>query len=121
MSKFELQDFRQRLMDLRDRVQIQVSGLRQEAFQKTGGEASGGFSNLPLHPADLASRQFEEDVSLSLVGNEENLLGDIEAALMRLDQGTFGLCEECRRPIGPERLEVLPYARHCVHCARRLE
>lgn len=121
MNLIDTNAFRQKLQALQDRVQGQVGQLREEALQKTGGEASGGLSNVPLHPADLASRQFEEDIALSLVGNEENILGQIEAALSRLDRGSFGRCEDCGRPIGAERLEALPYASQCVQCARVFE
>src|SRR5690349_5789811 len=105
---------REKLLSMRDRVLHQVGELRLEALQKTGGEASGGLSNLPLHPADLASRQYEEDLVISLVGNEEQLLDDIQAALERLEQGVYGKCEECHAPVGAERLEAVPYARYCV-------
>lgn len=110
---------RDRLIELQARVQRQVGGLRAEAFQQTGGEASGGLSNLPLHPADLASRQTEEDIAISLVSNEEGILNDIESALHRLQLGRYDVCEECGGKIGAERLEALPYARTCVKCASR--
>lgn len=118
LSRKEVDSYQQRLTSLLKRVQGNLGMVRDEAMQKTGGEPSGGLSDVPLHPADLASRQFEEDVSLGLVGNEERLLEEIDAALSRLEQGTFGRCEKCRKEIAKNRLDALPYSRLCVACAR---
>lgn len=93
--------------------------LRDEAFQGSGGEASGGISDVPIHLADLGSHESEEDLTLGLLQNEELLMKEIQDALTRIDQNAFGVCESCRKEIGTERLKAVPYARHCVACARR--
>jgi RNA polymerase-binding transcription factor DksA len=71
--------------------------------------------------ADLGTDNFEQEFTLGLLQNEELLLKEIEAALKRLEQGDFGLCEECQRSIPRARLQALVYTRHCVDCARKLE
>jgi RNA polymerase-binding transcription factor DksA len=71
--------------------------------------------------ADLGTDNFEQEFTLSLLQNQEQALDEIREALGRIDRGTFGECEECHQPIPKPRLQALPYARHCVACARKLQ
>jgi RNA polymerase-binding transcription factor DksA len=121
MTQAELDNFRQQLLELRRRLRGDVSHLTSEALRKTGGEASGSLSNTPIHMADLGTDNFEQEFTLGLIQNEEQALDEITAALDRLQQGTFGRCEECHKDIPRARLQALPYARYCVECARKLE
>ena len=121
MTKTDLQAFQQQLNALRDRHNGDVSHLADEALRRTGGGASGNLSNMPIHMADLGTDNFEQEFTLSLMQNEEQLLGEIGAALERIKQGGFGQCEECQGAIPKARLQAVPYARHCVECARKLE
>ena len=121
MTKAELEAYRRQLLDLGKGLQSKVSDLGQEAFRKAGGEESGNLSNTPLHLADLASDNFEQEVALSLLETEEQRLEEIAAALERIADGTFGHCEECHREISSERLQAIPYTRLCIDCANRVE
>ena len=87
----------------------------------TGGDASGGLSNAPLHLADLATDTFEQEVALGLLQNQQQVLNAILAALDRLDAGTFGLCERCGREIPEERLRAVMYASRCIECEQQAE
>lgn len=117
MTRKEMAGFRQRLTAMLHRVDYERNLLKQEALQPTGGEASGGLSNVPTHPSDLGSRSFEEEVTLGLLQNEEQIIDDINQALQRIETGTFGKCETCGKPIPMQRLQAVPYARRCVPCA----
>lgn len=121
ISQPELEKYRQTLLALGRRIRGDVDGLSGEALRRSGGEASGNLSNAPMHLADLGTDNYEQEMSVSLLETEERTLEEIAAALERINQGTFGRCEECQREIGQERLRALPYTRHCVDCARRLE
>jgi RNA polymerase-binding protein DksA len=121
MTSTERESYRRQLLALRRRLTGDMSQLSDEALRRAGGEASGNLSNMPIHMADLGTDNFEQEFSLGLLQNEEQMLKEIDAALQRLDQGTFGKCEECQRPIPKARLQALVYARHCVDCARKLE
>jgi len=121
MTRAELDGYRQQLLDLRTRLKGDVSHLTNEALRKTGGEASGSLSNTPIHMADLGTDNFDQEFTLGLIQNEEQALDEIAAALDRLNQGTFGRCEECGKDIPKARLQALPYARYCVDCARKIE
>jgi DnaK suppressor protein len=120
MTKVELQAFRDQLTALRDRHNGDASHLADEALRRTG-EAAGNLSNMPIHMADLGTDNFEQEFTLNLLHNEEQVLDEIAAALERMNQGKFGLCEECQTGIPKARLQAVPYARYCVECARKLE
>jgi RNA polymerase-binding transcription factor DksA len=121
MTKEEIQSYRQQLLALKKRLGGDLSDLEEEALRPTGGEVSGNLSNVPVHPADLSANDYEEEVSLGLLENEEQLLAEVNDALVRIEVGTFGLCENCYQEIPRQRLDVLPYARHCLRCARQLQ
>jgi RNA polymerase-binding transcription factor DksA len=116
-----MEGYRQSLLALRKRHNGDVSHLADEAFRRTGEGAAGNLSNMPIHMADLGTDNFEQEFTLSLLHNQEQVLEQISAALDRLDDGTFGRCEECQQAIPKARLHEVPYARHCVDCARKLE
>src|SRR5262249_29524315 len=118
MTQAEFDGYRQQLMALRDRLKGDVSHLTSEALHEAGGGASGRRSNRPIHMADLGPDNSEQEFTLGLIQNEEQGLDEIAAALGRINQGTFGRCEECHKEIPRPRLRALPYTRHCVDCAR---
>ena len=121
MAKTDLEPYRRSLLALRARLTGNLSHLAEEALRTAGGENSGSLSNTPIHMADLGTDNFEQEFTLSLMQNEEQVLQEIREALDRIDHATFGKCEECHNPIPQARLQALPYARHCVSCARKLQ
>jgi RNA polymerase-binding transcription factor DksA len=121
MTKAELETHREALLALRSRLTGDVSHLADEALRARGGEASGSLSNAPLHMADLGTDNFEQEFTLSLLQNQEQALKEIGEALERIRQGSYGRCEECGGAIPKARLQALPYTRHCVGCARKLQ
>lgn len=121
MASADLENYRQQLTSLLQRHNSDAAHLADEALRRAGGEASGNLSNAPIHLADLGTDNFEQEFTLSLLENEEQLLSEVNAALDRLDKGTFGRCEECHQAIPKARLNALPYTRYCVECARKLE
>jgi DnaK suppressor protein len=121
MTKPEMDNFRDTLINLQARMTGDVSHLANEALRSGGGDAGGNLSNAPLHPADLGTDNFEQEFTLSLLQNQEQVLTEITEALNRIRNGTFGRCEECQATIPKARLQAVPYTRHCVACARKLQ
>jgi DnaK suppressor protein len=121
MTQAEIEPYRQELLSLKKRLGGDLSALEEEALRGSGGEASGGLSNVPVHPADLGTDNFEEEVSVGLLENELQILQEIDAALLRIEKGSYGVCEECHQEISRQRLKVLPYARLCLRDARKLQ
>lgn len=121
MTKKELTHFREQLFNAGQRFKGHVTNLQNAALRQTGGEASGNLSNAPMHLADLGSDTFEQELSLSLLENEDQQLQEVSEALERIDNGTYGRCEECSEAITIERLTAMPWARLCITCARAEE
>ena len=121
MTKPDLKTFQDTLLTLQARLTGDVSHLANEALRSGGGGAAGNLSNAPLHPADLATDNFEQEFTLSLLQNQEQVLKEITEALARIKGGTYGNCEECQAVIPKARLQAVPYTPHCVACARKLQ
>ena len=118
MNPKELEGFRQQLYHLGRRLKGNVSALSGEALRRVGGDHSGNLSDVPVHPADLGSDAFDQEVAISLLENQDLQLEEVAAALLRWEEGRFGLCENCQQEIGRERLLAIPYTRFCIDCAR---
>ena len=121
MTEREVEQFRQQLLALGKRINGDMTELTEEGLRKAGGEASGSLSNTPLHLADLGSDTFEHEITLGLLETEGQVLEDISAALERIENGTYGQCEQCGDEIARERLEALPYVEYCVTCANQVQ
>jgi len=121
MNSTELKNYKKQLLALQERLGGDVSHLTDEAFNKQGDETGGNLSHMPIHMADLGTDNFEQENTLNLLANEEQMLKEIAAALERIDNGKFGKCEECRSEIAKPRLKELPYTRFCVECARKMD
>lgn len=113
--------YRDRLRALARRLGATVANLEDQVRTPTGGEAAGGISNAPLHLGDVGSEAYNQELGATLLENEAFLSEEVAAALDRIDAGTFGTCLRCKKGIGAERLEALPYASHCVQCASKLQ
>ncbi|HVL26937.1 MAG TPA: TraR/DksA C4-type zinc finger protein [Acidimicrobiales bacterium] len=106
------QHVRQRLEEEQVRLQ-QVRDTFDEADESENASI-GELSALDQHQADLGTETFEREKDLSILETVEAELADIDFALARLSDGTYGTCEACGAPIDEERLEVMPATRLCV-------
>ncbi len=120
-TKLDLEKYRNLLLVQARRLQENVSQLVGEALRKEDGPASGNLSNAPLHPGDLSADTYEHEVSLSLLESGGGRLEEIAAALDRINQGTYGQCEDCGDAIPAPRLDALPYTPVCAACAQQRE
>ncbi len=121
MKKAESKEYKTVLMSLRARLRGDVNQLADAALKKNHSESNGNLSSMPIHMADLGSDNFEQEFTLSLMENEEVTLVAVEAALERIDLGTYGECEECGQKIPKSRLQAIPYTALCVKCASAME
>jgi DnaK suppressor protein len=108
---------RERLLALRARLRGDMTQMFDTALNK---DHSIGTS-MPNHMAELASGNFDQEFTLSLLGSEEDALVQIEAAIERIDDGSYGECDTCGAKIPKSRLEAIPYAALCVRCASQQE
>jgi RNA polymerase-binding transcription factor DksA len=102
---------RRRLQSDQERVQGLIDGLREEGLDQEEADQVGDLSHLPQHQADQGSEVFEREKDMAILEQLERELAEIEAALQRLDAGTYGVDEVTGEPIAPERLEAYPIAR----------
>ncbi|MDR2170811.1 MAG: TraR/DksA C4-type zinc finger protein [Planctomycetaceae bacterium] len=117
LSEAELDGYRQKLITIRARLRGDVSAMTDAALNKNRMDASGDLSTVPIHMADVGTDNFEQEQTLSFMQNERGILVDIEEALIRIKEGTYGTCEGCGVPIPKVRLNFIPYANMCVKCA----
>ena len=102
---------RRRLQSDHERVQGLIEGLREEGLDQEEANQVGDLSHLPQHQADQGSEVFEREKDMAILEQLERELAEIEAALQRLDEGTYGVDEVTGEAIAPERLEAYPIAR----------
>lgn len=117
----ELASYRRVLHSLRARLRGDLDRMTDEALRRESTGGSGSLSSVPLHMADLGTENYDQEFTLGLIENEQGTLEMINEALDRVERGTFGQCGECGEPIAKSRLQAIPYARHCIRCARKLE
>lgn len=97
---------------LSDVMNMEVEALRKERSD---------LSNMPIHMADMGTDNFDQEFTLGLVDSERKLLVEIDSALNRIDDGTYGICQGSGKEIPLARLKAIPWARYCVEYAKQLE
>jgi RNA polymerase-binding transcription factor DksA len=111
----EDQEARRRLADEHDRLaHVRATLDNEHLHDEPEEDSSAELSHAAQHPADAASDAFEREKEFSILEQVEAELGDVDRALERLDQGTYGRCDACGAAIADERLAAMPAARFCV-------
>ncbi len=121
MKTEDLKLYKERLLALRARLWGDVDQMGGPIFEKPLAQATGDLSVMPIHMADVGTDNFEREFTLRLMEAKDQTLDQIEEALQRMEDGVYGLCEECEGKIPKTRLDVIPYTVFCVKCASRLE
>jgi DnaK suppressor protein len=113
LSKKEIGELRTRLVEERRDLQGQFDELEQSTFSTNQSDLTGemGFDE---EYADAGTATFERERDLSLVNNLRDLMERIDKALVKIAEGTYGLCDRCGKPIEKLRLKALPYANLCI-------
>lgn len=102
---------RERLEKEKVRISALIGNMAEDNDEGVGSDE---LATVDQHPADAGSETFEREKDMAILSNLEEQIVEIEKALARVDEGTYGTCEACGKPIGDERLEVIPTARYCV-------
>ena len=121
MKKADVRIYKERLLALRARLRGDVTHMADAALKQSRTQANGDLSSMPIHMADLGTDNFEQEFTLSLMESDAGILDKIEAALERVEEGSYGQCEECGAKIPKTRLNAIPYATMCVKCASEYE
>lgn len=115
MRDADLELFRKNLLILRARMVGDVTHMADLALNRNENE----LSSMPVHMADVGSDNYDRDFTLQLVQSGHETLQQIDEALRRIDEGTYGICEVCGGKIPKRRLQVMPHASMCVKCAEK--
>src|SRR5579872_5300233 len=111
--KAEWAKYHETLLELRERLLDQMSGLAKESAEE--------MSNYSLHMADSGTDNFDRDFALSLLSSDQDAIYEIEEALKRIEKNTYGICELTGKTIPKARLEAIPWARFTVQAQAQLE
>ena len=109
----EIKELKQRLIEERQDLQRQYEEIEESSFSTDQTELTGemGFDE---EYADAGTATFERERDLSLVNNLRDLMERIDKALAKIEDGTYGLCDRCGKPIEKARIKALPYANLCL-------
>ena len=111
--KPDWQKYYKNLLDLRERLLNQMSGLAKESAEE--------MSSYSLHMADSGTDNFDRDFALSLLSSDQDAIYEIEEALKRIEKGTYGVCELTGKQIPRARLDAIPWTRFTVEAQAQLE
>lgn len=120
MKSPETDRFRDALLEQRKRVEAALENLHEETSGSLS-EESGEETAYDNHLADTATETYDRELDYTLEENSGHVLAEIDAALKRIEEGTYGICTNCGKEIPVDRLEALPWATLCIDCQRGLE
>jgi RNA polymerase-binding transcription factor DksA len=113
---------------VRERLNAERARLEHDIYERTEGDQAVTTVDPLLDSGALAAHQADDADALSdfernqaLIANSRAMLGQVNAALERLDQGVYGTCRRCGKEINPRRLQALPYAIFCIDCQAIVE
>ena len=119
-TAIDTEQLRQRMLEARQRVVDAIDNIHAENPGSIGDETEETTFQ-DNHLGDIATATFDREMASTLEDNSTHVLAAIDAALKRIDEGTFGVCTRCGQPIDAERLEALPWARPCIEDKRKQE
>jgi len=117
LTTAEIREFKSLLLEKLEEILDNIVFMEEETLRKPRTD----LSNMPIHMADMGTDDYEMENTLGLMDSERKLLAEIEDALARIENGTYGICEGNDEPIPKARLEAIPWARYCVACASLFE
>jgi len=120
MHKQQLKEFKELLLQERRKFAGEIQSIVREA-SKSPREAAGDLSGYTVHMADMSSDTYERELAMNIVSSEQEVLYQIDDALKRFDEGTYGVCQQCSKPISLSRLKAVPYTSLCIECQRAKE
>lgn len=120
-NKKELADFKKIVLKRKEEILDEIKHICDDTLKKSQRDASGDISGYTYHMADVATDSYDREFSLGLASNERKFLFELDDALKKIEEGAFGICEECKSLIAKTRLKAVPYARLCVKCQEKKE
>jgi len=119
LTSSEVEHFREMLLAKRKEIAGNVNDIEDETLRKS--HSSGDLSSMPIHMADLGTDNYEQDFALGLMDSERKMLQEINDALQRIEEGTYGTCQATGKWIAKMRLEAKPWAKYSMEHTRKME
>lgn len=113
--------FHRLLVELRSHLTEDIERHSEETLKRSAKDDAGDLSAYGQHMADAGTDTFDRDFALSMVASEQEALSEIDAAIKRIHDGTYGVCEITQKPIAKERLLAVPFTRHSAEAQKDLE
>ena len=120
-NKTELVKIREVLIKKKAEILEELMQLKGQSLNKSLKDASGDLSGYSFHMADMATDLYDREFSLGLAEGERELLFALDDAIKRVDEGVYGVCEDCKGKIKKQRLKVMPEAILCIKCREKEE
>ncbi|MCM8774766.1 MAG: TraR/DksA family transcriptional regulator [Candidatus Omnitrophica bacterium] len=121
LKKKDLLRFKKILSTARAKIVGELEHREGDVLNKSQKEAAGDLSGYSFHMADMATDNFDREFNLGLASSEQQSLNMIDAALRKIEEGNYGVCEQCSRSISPKRLIAMPFAPLCIKCQENEE
>jgi len=121
LSKKELEYFKTLILKIKEKVVEEIKHISEDTLKKSQKDAAGDISGYTYHMADVASDAYDREFALGIISSERESVYELDDALKRIEEGTFGVCQDCKSFIAKIRLKAVPYARLCLKCQERKE
>jgi RNA polymerase-binding protein DksA len=120
-NKKELAEFKKIILKAKAEMIEGIKHISEDTLKKSQKDAAGDISGYTYHMADVATDTYDREFSLGIASTEREELYELDDALKKIEDGSFGICEGCKSAISKTRLRALPYARLCVKCQEKKE
>jgi len=120
-SKSDLKDFKKIVLKRKEEILNDLKHISDDTLRKSQKEASGDISGYTYHMADVATDNYDREFSLGIASSERKSLYELDDALKRIEEGVFGICDDCKSSIAKIRLKAVPSTRLCIKCQQKKE
>ena len=117
-KKFEV--YKKILFKIKEQIEGDIRLMSDESGG-VQGDRGGDVSGHALHMADVATDMYDREFNLGLASNDREILIKVQQALLRIEDGQYGHCSECKKPVPVARLKAIPYAETCLKCQEKME
>ena len=121
MTKKELKEFKKLVIKKKEELLDSMRHISEDTLKHSQKDAAGDISGYTIHMADMATDAYDREFSLGLATSEQKVIFEVDDAMKRIEEGTYGVCEDCEKLIAKRRLKAVPHARLCIKCQQKRE
>ncbi|MBU0599664.1 TraR/DksA family transcriptional regulator [bacterium] len=119
MEERQREIFKEKLLKLRAEYVKEVQSMEKENLRNSLRNVSGNLSGYSQHIAEIAADSSEQEKNIQLLSSVSHLLAEVNEVLHKMEDGSYGICEDCSQEIPLNRLEAIPYAKFCLKCKEK--